>query len=549
MWNVLILALLCASRVTLAQDGDEASATIPPLSRLLDDLDGETIDSLVDFADSLIDKVFSTADISTTSTSSSTTTTAEPSTSITPIVTVTSSEEESTTSSIEAETAAANCCDDDDDDDDNLGIILGSVFGALALIALALLLFFCCRRRRAKKRKTKDIASVEKDPADSEAFLPASPTLARTTTATDGSNAYTGTTVPPPPPHLSPSSWAGNSDYRGQNVPPSPNHERRLSTQPLVAAPHRMTATGVEQERRPSGRPVVHPGIGELPADVDNKNLRESTPSANGAPSELSSDRAHDGRHSPGVLPTTTNTVSSIANTDITHDDSLPSTLENSSSRPPGTGGGGVAASTKGLGPGPGPYDSDIAFRDQLSRSPPPLTKIPAQFNPYASDENIYENPTDAPGYNKRLQSTSGLRTSGNYFDYLPSNKRHESYNSSNSSSGVGITYNTNNSSSSSSSSNGRIRDAPTSNAREPRSQPQTHPTPPSLITSSLPQHKNNTDGFGEVSPIVSPLVRNPLQSHPRQHHSPLATPRQETNFDFGFGGSGRRRSGNAAMR
>ena len=562
MWNILVFVLLCTSRITLAQDGDEASATIPPLSRLLEDLDAEFIDSLVNVADSLIDQVFPTTDISTTSTSSSSTTTAEPSTSISLIATVTSSEEESTTSSIETETTAANCCDDDEDDDDSdddgdddsLGIILGSVFGALALIALALLLFFCCRRRRAKKRKMKDVTTVEKDPADSEAFLPASPTLVRTTTTTDGSNAYTGTTIPPPPPHLSPSSWAGNLDQRGQDVPSSPSYERHLSTQPFVAPPRRITATGMQQERRPSGRPVVHPGIGELPADVDNKQMRESTPSANGAASELSSEKTHDGRNSPGMLPTNTNTVSSIANTDATHDDSLPSTLENSSSRPPGTGNGGVVApglsrqvSAKGFDSGPGPYDSDIAFRDQLSRSPPPIAKIPAQFNPYASDENIYENPTDTHGFNTRVQSIPGLRTSSNYFDYLPSSKRHESYNSSTSSSGIGIGNNTKNSSSSSN--NSRFRDAPTSNTRETHSQPQIHPKPPSLITSSLPQHKNSTDGFGEVSPLVSPLVRNPIQSHPRQRYSPLASPGQETNFDFGFNGGGGHRSGNAAVR
>ena len=564
MWSVLVFAVWGLSQVTLAQDDGDVSATVPPLSRLLEDIDGDFIDSLVNVADSIIDQVFPTGDVSTSFTSSSITTTAEPSTSVSSIVTATSSEEETTTSPTQSETAAASCCDDDDDDD-NLGIILGSVFGALALIGLALLIFFCCRRRRSKKRKTRDVAEVEKNPSDSEAFLAGSPTVAHTTIpATDAPN-YTGNIVPSPPS----SAWVGAADQRRGTGSSSPIHERRQSTQPLIAPPRSMTATGEQHKHAPGGRPVVHPGIGELPADVESQPLRESTPSANGAASELSSDKAQDGRHSSMGLPmnTNTNTVSSIANTDATNDGSILSTLDHPSLRSPWVGNGGIAAatvsrhgSTKGLGSGPGPYDSDIAFRDQLSRSPPPMVKVPAQFNPYAFDEHIYENPTGVSGHNTQIQPSSGPTASGNYFD---SSKHHGSYNSSNSSSGAGIT-NANSSGKQkaadeynkyTNTSDGDLFKAstgtPYSDNRDFLNQPQSrsHPHPPSLITSSLPQHNNSTDGFGEVSPLVSPPIRNPLRPHSGQYHGANFGREDATNFDFGFAGGSGYKPGPAGVR
>ena len=561
------------SQLTLAQLDEDISATVPPLSRLLEDLDAEFIDSLVNVADSLIDQVFPTGDLSTTSTSSSVTTTAEPSISLS-IVTITTSEDESTTSPVQSETAAASCCDEDDDsgddDDDNLGIILGSVFGALALIALALLIFFCYRRRKSKKRRQKDVATIEKNPSDTEAFLDGPPPVARaTTTTTDAPNEYSGAAVPPSPPNLN---WIGTVSHMGQTGQPSPAHERRQSTQPLIVPPRSMTATGEQLKVEPGRRPVVHPGIGELPAGTESQPLRESTPSASGAASELSSDKAQDGRNSSAGLPinTNTNTVSSITNTDATNDGSIPSTLNNPSSQPPWVGNGGTVAaavsqhgSAKGLGSGPGPYDSDIAFRDQLSRSPPPIAKVPAQFNPYAYDENIYEHPTIASNHDTRLRSSSGPRAPSNQLAYPVSSRGHESYNSSNSGSGVempnihgnGRQWAMHNYDGGTNVPYTDSSDSPSttlySDNYESRGQPQSraHPHPPSVITSSLPQHKISTDGLGEVSPLVSPPARNPLRPHSGQYIKGGDGGGGATDFNFEFDNGSAHRYGFAGTR
>ena len=553
MWKTIYFVLLVFIQITQAQD-DAGDA----LSRLLEDVDGEFIDSIVGVAESLVNQIFPASSIPpVTVADTPVTVIGEPSTVFLTIPSPSAAEDENSSevedniftvtdpaSSIATESlvlsssaqdnpttnadesvsetnsvsqiANAVTADEDtededettdgEDDGDKLGIILGSVFGALALLLLGLL-FFCCRRRRSKKKntKTRDLSMVEKDPSDSDAFLPGSPTAVRTNQI----ETYHNDPAQPAP------IWASGHQRR-PSAPTNDANGVHRSFQPVAAA----GSTDAGLEGVSANRPVIHPGIGELPADAETRTSKE--PSTNEKEiSELSSNKYSNDEPSLGVpstmaapTPTGTATRNPTASSQSASDHLSYTPWLSGTQRTP------TPASI--VGSASGPYGSDIHLRDQLSRSPPPLARVPSQYNPYAHDENIYDSLYSVDDHNHRVQSLSAPLDTLKNHNLMTSNTRHESYNSTKSS-------NSNVSVPSLNRKEVEDRDNAVntaSNTHDPR-----HSI--SLNTTTLPEERGNAEGYGDVSPLMSPSVRHPHQAGSGQYHCP--SPTEASDFNFGF--------------
>lgn len=393
--SYLLLPLLSTpSLPAMAQQGSQT--TPAPASRPSTDSNGALIQSLVGLASGLIASDLPSASISDIRSLTLPATISFGSQSRTLATTTTSA---TTTSSSDssagaAPTASSNPQQNGDGGGSKLPVVLGAVFGVIAAVLLGLLLCLLWRRRRNRRAR----AAWHDDDADSVSSHGASHGEVKLVPGA-GSHGNNTSVIGGRPIHHSEMSMVDDRDSYGR--PPTPIRQFPEQYTSKAAPPPPGTSVALDGPVTDSNHAingVTAAGLGAgaaplLQSQQQHQRGRSIRPQDISAPTGVYGSGAilHPSGYSPHRRQLAEDAAASHG--DYRGDHQAPNPTFNDRRR-----------SSSGSR---SQYSFDTASRaqdahlyDQLSRnSRPPLTSVPPQYNPYAVDERVYDNPFVHPAH------------------------------------------------------------------------------------------------------------------------------------------------------